>query len=106
MTRLLATAAVLLASAVALTPVAGHVADVAGPYYAATPVATPGRTMLITNGTVWKWNTGAYTADKGPQRDAIACEMVARSAGKLATFTAAGRPFDADALARCNARAR
>lgn len=104
MTRLLATAAVLLVSA--LSPLAASAADVAGPYYAATPVATPSKTMLITSGTVWKWNTNAYTAEKGGQRDAIACEMIARGAGKLATFTAAGQPFDAGALAKCNARAR
>ena len=105
MTRLFSLAAAALVSATLLTPIAVHAAD-AGPYYAATPVATPSKTLLITNGTVWKWNQPVYTANKGPQREAIMCEMVVQRAGKLSAFTAGGQAFDATALEKCNARAK
>lgn len=99
------TAAAVLASAALLTPVAANAAD-GEPYYAATPVTAPTKTVLITSGTLWKWNNTAFTAAKGPQRDGIVCELVAQRAGKLAAFTVAGQAFDADALAKCNARAK
>jgi hypothetical protein len=103
MIRLLTLAAV--ASAALLTPFTANAAET-GPYYAATPIAAPAKPTLITNGTVWKWNETAFTANKGPQREGIVCEMIAQRAGKLSAFTAAGQPFDADALAKCNARAK
>lgn len=89
-------------------PFAASVADAAdaSPYYAATPVAAPAKTMLITNGTVWKWTDTAFTANKGPQREGVVCEMIAQRAGKLSAFSVAGQPLDADALAKCNARAK
>jgi len=105
MIRLLSLSAAALVSVTLLTPIAGHAADT-GPYYAATPVAVPSKTTLITSGTVWKWNTTAFTAIKGPQREAIMCEMVAKSAGKLSAFTAGSQTFDATALEKCNARAK
>ena len=92
-----------MASAALTTPV--FAADTAA-YYVATPVAAPARTTFIADGTVWKWNETAFTASKGSQREAIVCETIARRAGKLSAFTAAGQPFDADALAKCNARAK
>ena len=104
MIRTLAAAAVL-ASATLLAPMAAHAAD-DNAYYAATPVAAPTKTVLITRGTLWKWNNTAFTAARGPQRDVIVCEMVAQRAGKLSAFTAAGQAFDADALAKCNARVK
>ena len=105
MIRLLSLAAAALVSAALVAPVAAHAAD-AGPYYAATPVAAPAKTMLITSGTVWKWNTSAFTANKATQRDVIMCEMVVKGAGKLSSFTAGGQAFDAAALDKCNARAK
>lgn len=105
MTRFLSVAAALAASAVLLTPVAGH-AQGPGGYYAATPVVAPSKTMLITSGTVWRWQDTAYTANKGPQRPAIMCELVAQRAGKLSAFTAGGQPLDGAALDKCNARAK
>lgn len=105
MIRLLSLAAAALVSTALLSPIAVHAAD-AGPYYAATPIAAPAKTTLITSGTVWKWNTTAFTANKATQRDAIMCELVAKSTGKLSGFTAGGQSFDAPALEKCNARAK
>ena len=103
MIRLLSLTAAALVATSALAP--AFAAETSA-YYAATPVAAPAKTMLITSGTVWKWNETAYTASKGPQREGIVCEMIAQRAGKLTAFTVAGQPLDADALAKCNARAK
>jgi hypothetical protein len=104
MTRLLSLAAAAFVSAALLSPIAANAAD--APYYAATPVAAPAKTMLITSGTVWKWNATAFTANKATQRDVIMCELVVKGTGKLASFTAGGQAFDAPALEKCNARAK
>ncbi|RYD22570.1 MAG: hypothetical protein EOP89_12665 [Lysobacteraceae bacterium] len=99
------TAAPILAAALALTPAIGNAAE-AGPYYVATPAAAPAQQTLITSGTVWKWRDTVFTASKGGQREFIMCELVAQRAGKLTAFTAGGKAFDDDALAKCNARAK
>jgi hypothetical protein len=103
MTRIFAVAAALV-SAAALAPVAAQAGE--APYYAATPVAAPTKPVLIASGAVWKLNATAYTSPKGTQRDGIVCEGVARSTGKLASFTAGGQAFDDAALTKCNARAK
>ena len=36
----------------------------------------------------------------------VPCEVVARKVGELTAFTVAGTPLDADALAKCNTRAK
>lgn len=105
MSTFLRAAAPFLASALVLAPAISHAAD-AGPYYVATPAAAPAQQMLITSGTIWKWRDTAFTANKGGQREFIMCELVAQRAGKLAAFSAGGKAFDTDALAKCNARAK
>jgi hypothetical protein len=45
-------------------------------------------------------------ASKANARDNIVCELVAREVGKLQSFRANGADFDADALAKCNTKAR
>lgn len=96
----------VLAAAVLVSASATASAAETGIYYAATPAATPGQTTLIANGMVWKWNAPAYVATRSGQRPGIVCATVAERAGKLAAFSAGGQAFDADALAKCNARAR
>ena len=102
--RLIAIAGALATSAALLTPTASQAQ--AGPYYAATPEAKPGKASFLTRETVWTWRDNAYVARRGGDRDAVQCELVARRAGKLASFTAGGTAFDAAALERCNAKAR
>lgn len=98
-------AAPFLLPALLAVPAIGHSADT-GPYYVATPSAAPAQETLITSGTLWKWHEPAFTAAKGPQREAIMCEMVAQRAGKLTAFSAGGKAFEPDALAKCNTRAK
>ncbi len=105
MTRLIAAAAAL-ASAATLFGAAAATAQQPGYYYVATPAGEAGKPSFVARETVWNWQNGAYVARRGGDRDAVQCELVARRAGKLASFTAGGAAFDADALDRCNAKAR
>ena len=75
-------------------------------YYVAIPAATPARATMVTNSTAWQRQGNAYVAARAPERDAVLCDLVARNTGALASFTVAGRAYDADALAKCNAHAR
>ena len=104
MTRILSIAAALAGSVMLLAPVASQ-AQASG-YYTAVPVAKPAKTNVITNSMLWKWNDTAFTAGKAPARDAIVCQLIVQHAGALSSFTAGGTAFDADALAKCNARAK
>ncbi|HVJ00593.1 MAG TPA: hypothetical protein VM662_00330 [Sphingomonas sp.] len=104
MTRFLAVAAAAAAT-LALTPATGYAQGARG-YYAATPVTAPEKTSLVTRSTVWKCGDGVCTAGKANTRDNIMCELVAREVGQLSAFRANGTEFDAEALAKCNTKAR
>ncbi|MES3100119.1 CC_3452 family protein [Sphingomonas faeni] len=75
-------------------------------YYIAVPAAAPASTRLITNGTAWRWENAAFVSSKAPQRDVILCAAVAKRVGPLASFSVAGKAYDADALAACNNHAK
>ena len=104
MTRFRAVAAAAVAT-LALTPAAGFAQSARG-YYAATPVSAPAKNSLVTRSTVWKCGEGSCVAAKANARDNIVCELVAREVGQLSSFRANGADFDAEALAKCNAKAR
>lgn len=93
-------------STLLLSSLAGPAQASAAGYYTATPVAKPTGTSLITHSTLWTWRDTAFTAPKAPEREAILCQLVVQRVGALSEFTVAGRPLDADALAKCNARAK
>ena len=105
MNRFLAVAAAAAAT-LALTPTAGFAQGGTRGYYAATPAAAPSKTSMITRSTVWKCGEGVCVANKADARDTIVCELVAREVGTLTAFRANGAEFDADKLAKCNAKAR
>lgn len=71
-------------------------------YYVAVPAAQASKANLITRSTPWTLRDGAYVANRAPERDAVLCELVAKNVGRLDSFSVAGKPFDADALAKCN----
>ena len=105
MARFLAVAAAAAAT-LALTSAAGFAQTPARGYYAATPVTAPAKGNLVTRSTIWKCGEGVCVASKGTSRDSIMCELVAREVGTLTSFNAGGAAFDADALAKCNTRAK
>ena len=105
MVRILSVAAALAVSGALLSSTASYAQAPAAGYYTATPAATPKKTQFLTRETVWKWQDGAYQANKSPERDVTLCAMVARQAGKLTSFSVGGTPFAAEQLDKCNARA-
>jgi hypothetical protein len=106
MTRFSSIAAALAGSVMLFSSAASQAQTPAGGYYAAFPVAQPNRTNLIIHSTVWKWQGTAFVASKAPERENVVCELIAQRVGKLSSFAVAGQAFDADALAKCNARAK
>lgn len=75
-------------------------------YYRATLTTAAAKPTMVTRDTVWHCADTVCTAGKAGARDAIVCELVAQRAGALAGFMAGGNAFAADALAKCNARAK
>jgi len=102
MIRMLSLAAVTAAAVV--SPVAAQ-ARVAG-YYTATPAAAPSEASYVTRNTIWSCNGGTCVADKAADRPQFVCERIAKSVGKLDSFSVAGEALDADTLAKCNAKAK
>ena len=62
--------------------------------------------VKIANETLWRCANNICVADSAPSRPEIVCAKVAREIGKLDSFSFRGATFDADALAKCNTRAR
>ncbi len=105
-TRAILTAAPAVATGLAALLATPASAQIPINYYVAVPAAAPASTRLITNGRPWRWENAAFVASKAPQRDVILCAAVAKRAGPLASFTVAGKAYDADALAACNNHAK
>ena len=105
MIRFTALAAAALTTAALLSPIAAD-AQTSGSFYTATPVAKPTSESIITNATLWTLQDATYTANRSPERPKILCELVVKRVGALSSFSAGGQAFDADALAKCNARAK
>lgn len=95
--------AALMSVALLLSP-AGATAQASG--FSAVPTAMPAKPNVMTRATLWKCAGDTCTTPKSDERAAVLCQLAAREMGTLTAFAAQGVPFDADALARCNARAR
>ena len=93
-------------AAAALAVFAATPALAQGPYYSATPSGELKKASLVTRNTLWKCNDGTCVANKSGDRPSVMCELVVQRVGALQSFSAGGTAFDADALAKCNARAR
>lgn len=99
--------ALAAATLVGSTLIAGTAhAQATGGYYVAVPAAQPVKPLLMTRATPWSLKGNAYVAARAPERDAVLCQLVARNAGQLTSFTVAGKAYDADALTKCNAKAK
>ncbi len=63
--------------------------------------------VIVIRDIAWKCTaTGCVTSMKSISRPAIVCAATVREIGPVATFTAGTEAFDADALAKCNKRAK
>lgn len=85
----------------ALTPSPAQAAS--GPFYRAE-VAAPAKLdpRPIASGMAWKCAENVCTAGEAPSRPAIVCARLAKKVGPLASFTANGKAFETEDLARCN----
>lgn len=103
MTRLVSLAAAAL-SVAAIMPAAALAQS--GGHYSATAVEAPKKASFITQNTIWKCKDGVCSAPKTTTQDKVMCERAVQRIGTLSSFSAGGTPFDAEALAACNARAK
>jgi hypothetical protein len=76
-----------------------------GPEYRLT-VVTPVSGTQISGETLWRCSDSGCTAAAATSRPAIVCARAARSLGKLDSFSFRDNSFDAEALAKCNEKAR
>ena len=104
--KLLSTLAPTLA--LAITTLFGATAAGAGAAdtYVAVPTAPSAKASFITRSTVWRAREGGFVAGQAPERPAVLCELVAREVGTLSSFTVGGTAYDAEQLAKCNAKAK
>ena len=98
--------AIAIVGSALLAPGAAFAQPAATTYYSAIPATAPTVTSFIERSTVWQWHGDAFTAGKSPDREKIVCESIAQRVGKLTAFSAAGQPFDAAALAKCNTHSK
>lgn len=98
MLRFVALASLLVLTSPAAAQPTGH--------YVATAVTAPSKATAVTRDVIWRCTDAVCAAGRSDSRPAVVCELAARALGKLDAFVADGAPFDAAALAKCNARAR
>lgn len=74
--------------------------------YIAAPVAAKAGESFITRGVMWRCTDTGCVAPKGSSPAKVVCELTVREVGALTAFSVDGLAFDAEQLARCNARAK
>ena len=104
--NLLSTLAPTLALAITTLFGATAAGAAAADTYVAVPTAPSAKASFITRSTVWRAREGGFVAGQAPERPAVLCELVAREVGTLSSFTVGGTAYDAEQLAKCNAKAK
>jgi hypothetical protein len=104
--KLLSTLAPTLALAITTLFGATTAGAAATDTYVAVPTAPSAKASFITRSTVWRAREGGFVAGQAPERPAVLCELVAREVGTLSSFTVGGTAYDAEQLAKCNAKAK
>jgi hypothetical protein len=94
--------ALILAAAMTLT----GTAQAQSPTYRAVPATAIAQDSVIADGVMWRCGTAGCVATNATSRPAIVCAQAARQVGKLESFAVGAQAFDADALAKCNAKAK
>ena len=82
------------------------VAQAQSPMYRAVPTTAPAKATVIADGVMWRCGSEGCVATSATSRPAIVCAQAVRQVGKLTSFSVGTAPFDADALAKCNAKAK
>lgn len=94
--------AVMLAASLAFA----GTASAAAPTYRAVPAAAVAVETVIADGVLWRCGAQGCLATNATSRPAIVCAQAARKVGKLESFLVGTQPFDAEALAKCNTKAK
>ena len=90
---------ILTAASLAATPaLAGS--------YSANPATTPTASRIIARDISWSCGPDACQGSTQESRPAVLCEGLAKRAGRLTSFVAEGRAFNAAELAKCNLSAK
>lgn len=82
------------------------VAQAQSPIYRAVPATAAAEANVIADGVLWRCGTDGCVTSKATSRPAIVCQQAARQVGKLESFAVGAQAFDADALAKCNTKAK
>lgn len=90
-----------LTLAVAATP-----AQAEPGFYSVTTVNPVATAKPVVRDMLFNCAGGTCTAGEGTSRPAIVCAAAAREFGRIAAFRAGDTDFDAEALAKCNAKAK
>lgn len=77
------------------------------PAYRLVPQAAySGASSVVARDVLWKCAGDACVATKATSRPEVVCATAAREIGKIAAFSANGKDFTAEQLAKCNEKAR
>jgi hypothetical protein len=105
MARFLPSSALALVVVFSLAGTAVPAAAVANQYRAEL-AAPAGAERLVVRDVVWSCAGDACVAQQTTSRPATDCSALAAHVGTLRSFSVAGQALPADALEKCNARAR
>ena len=86
----------------ALAPVPAAAQTPGTAFYRAELVQPAKAARTIAGNQVWSCTDTVCTAPKGIDRPLRVCRDLNRKTGDIASFTADGKPLEADDLARCN----
>lgn len=81
------------------------------PAFAAAPtleatLASPQDGRILTRGAAWLCGDTGCVTQSDASRPLVLCQLLAKEAGQVATFSVDGRTLDEDDLAKCNTKAR
>ncbi|QIK96851.1 hypothetical protein G7076_10810 [Sphingomonas sp. HDW15A] len=71
--------------------------------YTATPASPTADAKVVARDIAWTYAGGNYTGRTAESRPLVLCQGLAKKVGRLNAFTADGRAFSVDELAKCNA---
>jgi len=94
--------ATVLAASLALA----GAAQAQSPTFRAVPATAVEQASVIADGVLWRCGAEGCLATNANSRPAIVCAQAVRKVGKLESFSVGTQAFDAEALAKCNAKAK
>lgn len=75
-------------------------------FYSLTTAAPVAEAKPVVRGMMFNCNGASCGAGEGTSRPAIVCASAARELGRITAFSAGGKAFGDEELAKCNAKAK